>query len=60
MCRKCIKLEFDDKLEHKFGNSFQICEGDFNKLLLFLKKEFIYMNSWLVIKKLIIKKLFTK
>ena len=48
-CKKNYKKEFNEELIKRFTNLYEVCSGDFNKLILLLQKcvyPYEYMDSW--------------
>ena len=62
-CKKNYKEDYKELIK-RFANTYQFCNGDINKFILLLRKEFIHMNIWLAGKDLMkhhyqIKSIFT-
>ena len=48
-CKKNYEKKFNKEIIERFANTYEFCNGDFNKFILLLKKGFYpyeYMDSW--------------
>ena len=48
-CKKNYEKNFNKELIQRFANTYEFCNGDLNKVILFLRKgvyPFEYMDSW--------------
>ena len=49
-CKTNYDINFNNKLIDVFSNAYDFCSGDINKFILLLRKVFIHMNTWIVLK----------
>ena len=47
-CDKCWKNKLNKDFKNRFAITFKFCEGDLNKLVLFLRKAVYFMDTWVV------------
>ena len=48
-CKQCYEKDFNKELIKRFGNTYEFCNGSFNKFILLLRKgvyPYEYMDNW--------------